>query len=100
VESSLTSECLETDQAQLLMRNAQQILDIITATFGPQILELETAEDGCSTPDGDYEELVCQWKQVSASAGSVDELDAEWVSSTIKVIFHHPTSESMCSRAI
>jgi len=71
------------------MRNAHQILDIITAAFGNQILDQESAQAGCSNPESDYKELACQWNDVSQQAplDPADTLDTKWVSATVEV-FH------------
>lgn len=72
------------NQAQLLMWNAHQILDIITAAFGPQILDL--TKDECSSPGSDYEELACRWKDISqqAASGLASTADAKWITATLK----------------
>ncbi|OLN81583.1 GPI ethanolamine phosphate transferase 2 [Colletotrichum chlorophyti] len=71
------------DQAQLLMRNARQILNIVTATFGFGMFDLTStaAQSACSNPQDDAQELACEWHRVNeglqAMNGS-DELDPAW----------------------
>ncbi|KAK1832274.1 GPI ethanolamine phosphate transferase 2 [Podospora conica] len=74
------------DQSSLLMQNAYQILDIITAAFGTQILDADSHAD-CTRPENDYQELVCEWLGVSAAyeqKTSADEIDPQWVSDMVK----------------
>jgi hypothetical protein len=77
------------------MRNAHQILDIITAAFGSQNLDQESTQSGCSNAGSDYKELACQWNDVSrrAPSGPADTLDSEWVSATVKVIHDRSAPE-------
>ncbi|KAK3380313.1 alkaline-phosphatase-like protein [Lasiosphaeria ovina] len=75
------------DQAQLLMRNAYQILDIIHATFGREVFDLNPTSEACTAPETDYEELACEWQQVSLMAKSMeaaDQISPEWVYSMSK----------------
>ncbi|KAK0711618.1 alkaline-phosphatase-like protein [Lasiosphaeris hirsuta] len=77
----------EDDQSQLLLRNAHQILDIIAAAFGLQILESNSTDDVCSGPTADYQELVCEWLEISKLArptSSVDEVGPQWTSATVE----------------
>ncbi|KAK0753025.1 alkaline-phosphatase-like protein [Schizothecium vesticola] len=74
------------DQSRLLMQNAHQILDVITAAFGTQILGPDSQVD-CTRPESDYQELACQWRDVSsayAKKTSVNDLDPQWVSAMVK----------------
>ena len=71
------------------MQNAYQILDVITAAFGPQMLDPASQAD-CNRPESDYQELACEWSHVSSAYGkntSVGDLDPQWVSSMVKVSF-------------
>ena len=64
------------------------MLGIITAAFGPHIMDTSSMKDMCSAPRTDYEELVCQWQEVSRmsiSANSTDNLDTQWIPFIIKV---------------
>jgi len=69
------------------MQNAYQILDVITAAFGTQILGPDSQVD-CTRPESDYQELACQWRHVSgayAEKTSANDLDPQWVSDMVKV---------------
>lgn len=69
------------------MQNAHQILDVITAAFGTQILGADSQVD-CARPETDYQELACQWRHVSgvyAQKTYANDLDPEWVSDMVKV---------------
>jgi ethanolaminephosphotransferase len=69
------------------MQNGHQILDVITAAFGTQILGADSQVD-CTRPETDYQELACQWKDVSgayAQKTSANDLDPQWVSDMVKV---------------
>ncbi|KAK1750710.1 GPI ethanolamine phosphate transferase 2 [Echria macrotheca] len=72
------------DQAQLLLRNAYQILDIITAASGADIFEKESSKENCVDPNDDYKELACEWKMIAESKDSEDGTDAQWVSSIVR----------------
>lgn len=69
------------------MQNAHQILDVITAAFGTQILGADSQVD-CARPETDYQELACQWRDVSgayAEKTSANDIDPQWVSDMVKV---------------
>ncbi|KAK1722304.1 hypothetical protein CaCOL14_006250 [Colletotrichum acutatum] len=71
------------DQIQLLVRNARQILNIVTATFGPEMFDLGSAFDQktCSNPRDDAQELACEWHRVNDALKTMDdeaELDPAW----------------------
>ncbi|KAK2074359.1 hypothetical protein P8C59_008572 [Phyllachora maydis] len=73
----------ERDKIQILMRNAHQILDIVTAAFGGALFEAEVAYEDCPSPESEVEELGCQWQGLSNSARKELE-DPEWVARMIK----------------
>lgn len=78
------------DQVQLLLRNAHQMLDIITATFGSQILDAANlTPTNCAHPQTDYQELACEWQDISNAAkreglSADDSVHAAWISKTVK----------------
>ncbi|KAK3313402.1 alkaline-phosphatase-like protein [Apodospora peruviana] len=73
------------DQAQLLLRNVHQILDIITAAFGSQILDASNlTPDRCAHPKTDYQGLASEWQDISSSSANGDEVDSEWIARTTK----------------
>ncbi|KAI1504236.1 GPI ethanolamine phosphate transferase [Biscogniauxia marginata] len=56
------------DQFQILMRNARQIHDIITATLSSSPTSDQLGEKFCHDPASTSEELVCEWQRVSKAA--------------------------------
>jgi ethanolaminephosphotransferase len=48
-----------------LLRNARQILNIVTATFSASIFEDHGDSLGCSSVDSDIERLGCDWRVIS-----------------------------------
>ncbi|KAK1691172.1 GPI ethanolamine phosphate transferase [Colletotrichum godetiae] len=71
------------DQIQLLVRNARQILNIVTATFGSEMFDLGSTSDQktCSNPRDDAQELACEWHRVNDALKTMDdeaELDPAW----------------------
>ncbi|GKT73265.1 GPI ethanolamine phosphate transferase [Colletotrichum tofieldiae] len=78
------------DQVQLLVRNARQILNIVTATFGPEMFDPATAsaQKACSNPQDDAQELACEWHRVNDALKEMDdqeELDPVWLEAMSKV---------------
>ncbi|KAL1838847.1 hypothetical protein VTJ49DRAFT_2170 [Mycothermus thermophilus] len=57
------------DQVQLLMRNARQILDIVLAAFGREILESESDPDTLTESRAAYQDLAHGWKNVTSLHG-------------------------------
>ena len=53
------------DQLQLLRRNAEQILQIVKATFPNAPFGERSHIKDCSTSASDIQELVCKWQQAS-----------------------------------
>lgn len=77
------------DQVQLLLRNAHQILDIITAAFGSEILDsANLTPERCVQPQTDYQELACEWQDISNTAklalSGDDDVHAAWISRTTR----------------
>ncbi|KAI5919975.1 GPI ethanolamine phosphate transferase [Camillea tinctor] len=56
------------DQFQILMRNARQIHDIITATLGSSPTGGQLDEKLCLNPASTSERLICEWQKVSTAA--------------------------------
>ncbi|GKT43818.1 GPI ethanolamine phosphate transferase 2 [Colletotrichum spaethianum] len=78
------------DQVQLLIRNARQILSIVTATFGPDMFDTATtsSQKACSSPQDDAQELACEWHRVNDALKDMDgqeELDPVWLEAMSKV---------------
>ncbi|KAL2887215.1 GPI ethanolamine phosphate transferase 2 [Ceratocystis lukuohia] len=76
----------ETDQAQVLIRNAGQILTVITAAFGDSLLKYPI-ENRCSDTTSGIELLACRWQRISSQAKEFDgknRLDQKWITETIE----------------
>jgi ethanolaminephosphotransferase len=72
------------DKLQILMRNARQILQIITTAFGPELFDPAGQSEPCTLMATDVNELACQWRSISKQASSLansKELDHQWLSS-------------------
>ncbi|KAG5929377.1 hypothetical protein E4U42_006117 [Claviceps africana] len=71
------------DQVQILVRNAKQILGIVTATFGDELFELSGGnnKDPCLLDSTDIHNLACEWqrliKQTDDMLGA-SHVDPEW----------------------
>lgn len=67
------------DKVQILVRNARQILDIITAAFGTELFDTQGSVNPCTLEKSDINELACDWRKINADAvtmsakGTVDE---------------------------
>ncbi|CAN8097225.1 unnamed protein product [Discula destructiva] len=67
------------DQVQILMRNADQILTILTATFGEELFDTTASESFCLHEETDVEALACRWRRlVKSSQIDKPELDLKW----------------------
>jgi ethanolaminephosphotransferase len=66
----------EQDQIHLLMRNARQILDIVLAAFGQEILESDADADALSESKADYQALAHGWKDLVNSYGKSRDEDS------------------------
>lgn len=62
------------------MRNAGQIMTIMTATFGEELFEAAASNDFCMRKETDAEDLACRWRRLveSSESMSTNELDQEW----------------------
>ncbi|KAJ0166239.1 GPI ethanolamine phosphate transferase 2 [Colletotrichum tanaceti] len=67
------------DQIQLLVRNARQILNIVTATFGSDMFDSATTstQEACSSPRDDAQELACEWHRVNDALKVMDDGQGE-----------------------
>lgn len=74
-------------KVQVLVRNARQILEIVTAAFGPELFS-ETSNDPCTKDDEeDINALACEWRRINkrmASVAGADSVDVAWLTSTSK----------------
>ncbi|KAI1344282.1 GPI ethanolamine phosphate transferase [Xylariaceae sp. FL0016] len=59
------------DQFQILLRNAKQILNIITATMGESMTVDKLSEQDCLQAASTAETLICEWQDVSTAAEEV-----------------------------
>ena len=72
------------------MRNAEQIITIISAAFGEEIFRLAALQDVCASADTDVQELACRWHQISEAAKLAEingAADPRWISQTSTVGF-------------
>lgn len=76
---------VENDQVQLLVRNAKQILAIVTSAFGGDLFAANGTVDPCSHTETDIQELACTWQQVAGDAKS-NSKDNVWESRMAKVL--------------
>ncbi|KAM3462841.1 hypothetical protein MY5147_006860 [Beauveria neobassiana] len=77
------------DKIQILIRNARQILNIVTAAFGPELFDVASSTDPCQLERTDINELACDWRfitQRALSLNSQNTIDQEWLTSTSRWI--------------
>ncbi|KAI0378756.1 alkaline phosphatase-like protein [Hypomontagnella monticulosa] len=70
------------DRLQILVRNARQILDIVTATYRGSSSVGRYYDPDCARPGSPAEELACEWQQVSKVAEQIpegEEPDDDWM---------------------
>ncbi|KJZ73379.1 hypothetical protein HIM_07173 [Hirsutella minnesotensis 3608] len=70
------------DKVRILVRNAQQILDIVTAAFGVELFDSRSTINPCAMASTQVNNLACEWQKVSeraASSISKAEVDEVWV---------------------
>ena len=73
------------DQVQILVRNARQILNIVTAAFGGELFDSKSNVDPCSLEKTEINELACQWRKIDREAhilAAGDSLDQKWLDET------------------
>ncbi|KAL9473876.1 hypothetical protein ACSS6W_008256 [Trichoderma asperelloides] len=74
------------DKVQILIRNARQILNIVTAAFGGELFDTQSSVDPCvSKSTSDISELACEWRKINLEASSqanANEVDKEWLAAT------------------
>ncbi|SPN98339.1 related to LAS21 transferase, adding a side chain to the GPI core structure [Cephalotrichum gorgonifer] len=72
----------KSDQVQLLIRNARQILGVARAAFGEGLFDLNADVDPCSDAKDDAHRLACDWRLINkrlSSFSSYEEAPPEWV---------------------
>ncbi|KAH6893565.1 alkaline-phosphatase-like protein [Thelonectria olida] len=70
------------DKIQILVRNARQILNIVTAAFGDELFDLEGSTDPCALELSEVNDLACQWRRIGTQARALkdgDELEQDWL---------------------
>ncbi|WAO91006.1 GPI ethanolamine phosphate transferase 2 [Fusarium falciforme] len=70
------------DKIQILVRNARQILNIVTAAFGAELFDAESNSDPCSLEKTEINELACQWRKINKEAhvlAAGNKVDQEWL---------------------
>lgn len=73
------------DKIQILIRNARQILKIVTAAFGGELFDEQSNVDPCALEATDINELACEWRKINQQAislASAAEVDQRWLSAT------------------
>lgn len=77
----------ENDKVQILLRNAKQILNVVTATFPS--FEAEGPSSGCNQLQTSVEELACEWRSIVLTLPNsnveTENID-EWITAIVKVI--------------
>ncbi|KAH6603437.1 hypothetical protein Trco_008212 [Trichoderma cornu-damae] len=72
------------DKVQILIRNARQILSIVTAAFGSELFDhAQASADPCASKSTDIGELACGWRRINSEASSqadAQEVDQAWLS--------------------
>ena len=67
-----------------MLRNARQILKVVTTTF-PSFEEAGPSGN-CADSSSDVENLACQWRSIITSYGGLETRDIDaWIESVIKV---------------
>ncbi|KAK5997425.1 GPI ethanolamine phosphate transferase 2 [Cladobotryum mycophilum] len=77
------------DKVQILIRNARQILHVVTAAFGSELFDRQTDVDPCTLESTEVNELACEWHKISEKASSLassKEVDESWLMATSKWI--------------
>lgn len=72
------------DKVQILIRNARQILNIVTAAFGGDIFDPQSGTDPCMLQATDINDLACQWQKLNKQAHLMTEIigiDPVWLAS-------------------
>lgn len=74
---------LPRDKIQILMGNARQILNIVTAVFGPELFSMDSTDvDPCTLGDSDVNKLSCAWRKIDTSAktfSTANAISEEWL---------------------
>ncbi|RCI10772.1 hypothetical protein L249_5340 [Ophiocordyceps polyrhachis-furcata BCC 54312] len=73
------------DKVQILIRNAKQILGIVTAAFEPYLFDPRSTADPCHMDATDVNVLACDWRRISrqsVSMASSAKIDPAWLSDT------------------
>ncbi|KAL7789827.1 alkaline-phosphatase-like protein [Trichoderma ceciliae] len=73
------------DKVQILIRNARQILNIVTAAFGEELFDAQASVDPCGSKTTDVSELACEWRKINSEASyqvAAKEIDSAWLSAT------------------
>ncbi len=65
-----TDKILDEDRIQILLQNAKQILNIVTATFSPSLFDERRSASGCS--DSSIERLGCVWVAIMQNLNGAD----------------------------
>lgn len=68
------------------MRNANQILTIMTATFGEELFDTTASDAFCLQQETDVEDLACRWRRLAESLSiTKSDVDLEWTTAMSQV---------------
>ncbi|KAF5663684.1 ethanolaminephosphotransferase [Fusarium heterosporum] len=70
------------DQIQILVRNARQILNIVIAAFGGDLFDAKSGTDPCALEQTEISELACQWQRIDKEAHVLavgNKMDQKWL---------------------
>ncbi|KAH6684162.1 GPI ethanolamine phosphate transferas-like protein 2 [Halenospora varia] len=77
------------DKVQILLRNAKQIVNVVTATFPS--FEAEGPSSGCNQLQTSVEELACEWRSIVLTLPNsnveTENID-EWITAIVKWLKH------------
>ncbi|TQV92331.1 hypothetical protein V2A60_007020 [Cordyceps javanica] len=77
------------DKIQILVRNARQILNVVTAAFGTELFDTDSSTDPCQLERTAINELACDWLFITQRAQTLNAentIDQEWLDSTSRWI--------------
>ncbi|KAK2594433.1 major facilitator super transporter protein [Conoideocrella luteorostrata] len=74
------------DQMQILVRNAKQIIGIVTAAFGDELFDLNGNIDPCALEPTDVNTLACEWQRLNSQTDTLYDtlkLDESWLNAML-----------------
>lgn len=88
------------DKIQILMRNAGQILNIVTAVFDPELFSDSTDDGLCQSDGSEIGKLACNWRKINTDAkilNAANNVTPEWLQGTS--VWIHEAQDLMSSMA-